>query len=81
MDHIDYLAQKTGVDHVGIGSDYDGVPRLPEQLESVATYPRITHLLLQRGYSPEDIHKILGGNVLRALRTAEQIAASMQQEQ
>lgn len=81
VDHIDYLAQKTGVDHVGIGSDYDGVPRLPEQLESVATYPRITHLLLQRGYSPEDIHKILGGNVLRALRTAEQIAASMQQEQ
>lgn len=80
VDHIDYLAQKVGVEHVGIGSDYDGVPRLPTQLESVATYPRITELLLQRGYTEQDLHRILGGNVLRALREAEQVATELQQQ-
>ncbi len=80
VDHIDYLAKKMGVEHVGIGSDYDGVPRLPTQLESVATYPRITELLLQRGYSEQELHSILGGNVLRALRQAEQVAANLQQQ-
>ncbi|MFM8475443.1 MAG: membrane dipeptidase, partial [Planctomycetaceae bacterium] len=49
----------------------------PEQLESVATYPRITQLLLDRGYSGEDIHRILGGNVLRVLRGAERVSAKM----
>lgn len=73
VDHIDYLAKNAGVDHVGIGSDFDGVPRLPEQLESVASYPLITQALLDRGYSKEDIHKILGGNVLRVLRGAEKV--------
>ena len=68
VNHIDHLVQKCGVDHVGIGSDFDGVPRLPEQLESVATYPRITQLLLDRGYSAEDVRKVLGGNVMRVLR-------------
>lgn len=78
VDHIDHLARHCGVEHVGIGSDYDGVPRLPEQLESVATYPRITQLLLDRGYSADDIRGILGGNVLRVLRGAEQVSAGLQ---
>jgi membrane dipeptidase len=71
VDHIDHLVQKCGIDHVGIGSDFDGVPRLPEQLESVATYPRITQLLLDRGYDAAGIQKILGGNVMRVLRECE----------
>ena len=73
-DHIDHLVKVTGIDHVGIGSDFDGIPRLPEQLESVATYPLITQELLNRGYDRESIHKILGGNVLRVLREAEGVA-------
>ncbi|MFM7056942.1 MAG: dipeptidase [Planctomycetota bacterium] len=78
VDHIDHLARHCGVEHVGIGSDFDGVPRLPEQLESVATYPRITQLLLDRGYSADDIRGILGGNVLRVLRGAEKVSARLQ---
>lgn len=80
VDHIDHLVRHCGVEHVGIGSDFDGVPRLPEQLESVATYPRITQLLLDRGYGEEDIRRILGGNVLRVLRRAEKVAAELRGE-
>jgi len=80
VDHIDHLVKVAGIDHVGIGSDYDGVPRLPEQLESVASYPLITQELLNRGYDKASIHKILGGNVMRVLRKAEDVAKSMKQE-
>ena len=77
VDHIEHLVSIAGIDHVGIGSDYDGVPRLPDQLESVATYPLITQELLNRGYDREAIHKILGGNVMRVLRKAEDVAKQM----
>lgn len=77
VDHIDHLVKVAGIDHVGIGSDFDGVPRLPEQLESVATYPLITQELLNRGYSKESIHKILGGNIMRVLRAAEEVGNSL----
>ena len=73
VDHIDHIVNVSGVDHVGIGSDFDGVPRLPHQLESVATYPLITQELLNRGYDRASIHKILGGNMMRVLRAAEQV--------
>ena len=73
VDHIDHIVKFAGVDHVGIGSDFDGVPRLPHQLESVATYPLITQELLNRGYNRASIHKILGGNMMRVLRAAEQV--------
>ena len=73
VDHIDHIVNVSGVDHVGIGSDFDGVPRLPHQLESVATYPLITQELLNRGYDRVSIHKILGGNMMRVLRAAEQV--------
>ena len=73
VDHIDHIVHFSGVDHVGIGSDFDGVPRLPHQLESVATYPLITQELLNRGYDRASIHKILGGNMMRVLRAAEQV--------
>ena len=74
IDHIEHVIAVAGIDHVGIGSDFDGVPRLPTQLESVASYPLITQELLNRDYSEEQIHKILGGNILRALRAAELVA-------
>ncbi len=60
LDHIDQVVKIAGVDHVGLGSDYDGVPSVPVQLEDVSTYPYITQGLLDRGYSAEDIRKILG---------------------
>lgn len=72
VDHIDHIVATAGVDHVGIGSDYDGVTMLPKQLEDVSSYPYITQELLNRGYSDTEIRKILGGNILRALRKAEE---------
>jgi membrane dipeptidase len=74
VDHIDHIVKVAGVDHVGLGSDYDGVTKLPAQLEDVSKYPYITQELLNRGYTPDDIRKILGGNLLRALRQAERAA-------
>jgi membrane dipeptidase len=74
VDHIDHIVKVAGVDHVGIGSDYDGVSMLPEQLEDVSTYPYITQALLDRGYSADDIRKINGGNLLRVMRATEAAA-------
>jgi membrane dipeptidase len=74
IDHIDHIVKVAGVDHVGIGSDYDGITMLPTQLEDVSTYPYITQALLDRGYSAEDIRKILGGNLMRVMRAAEKTA-------
>lgn len=76
IDHIDHIVKVAGVDHVGLGSDYDGVTSLPGQLEDVSTYPLITQALLDRGYSDDDVRKILGENLLRALREAERVAAT-----
>jgi len=78
VDHIEHIIQVAGVDHVGIGSDYDGINTVPKQLEDVSCYPFITQELLNRGHSKEDILKILGGNVLRVLRQAEQVAKESQ---
>ena len=71
VDHIEHVARVAGVDHVGLGSDYDGVSMLPQQLEDVSTYPNITQELLNRGWEAQDLRKVLGQNVLRALREAE----------
>ncbi len=65
IDHIDHVAKLVGADHVGLGSDFDGAGSFPEGLNDVTGYPLITYHLLQRGYSEEDIKKILGGNLLR----------------
>jgi len=80
VDHIDHLVRIAGIDHVGIGSDFDGVTALPDQLTDVSCYPYITQELLNRGYAKEQIQKILGLNVLRAMREAEQVAAQLQQD-
>jgi membrane dipeptidase len=74
VDHIEHIMRVAGPAHVGLGSDFDGVTKVPAQLEDVSCYPYITQELLNRGHSPEVIQKILGGNVLRALREAEQVA-------
>jgi len=80
-DHIDHIAKVAGIDHVGIGSDYDGVDNsLPEGLESVATYPALLAEMLRRGWSDADVAKLAGGNVLRVMEQAEKIAATMKAE-
>ena len=79
-DHVDHVKQVAGVDHVGIGSDFDGVDITPEGLEDVSKYPALTAELLSRGWSDEDVKKFLGLNVLRAMRQAEAVAASMKTE-
>ena len=73
-DHIDHLVKVAGIDHVGIGSDFDGITMWPVGLDDVSSYPRLTEELLRRGYSEADIHKILGANVLRAFRQAGEVA-------
>jgi membrane dipeptidase len=75
VDHVEHVARVAGVDHVGLGSDFDGVSLLPEGLDDVAHYPWITQELLDRGWSERDVRKALGLNVLRALREAESVAA------
>ena len=78
VDHIEHIIKVAGIDHVGLGGDYDGVPVLPKQLEDVSGYPYITQELLNRNYSEADIKKILGENSLRVLERAEVVAAEMQ---
>ncbi len=78
IDHIDYVTKLIGVDHVGLGSDFDGVPKLPKQLEDVSTYPVITQGLIDRGYSDDDIRKVLGENLMRVFRQTEEVAAAKQ---
>lgn len=79
VDHIDHIVEVAGVDHVGLGSDYDGINVTPEQLEDVSCFPYITQELLNRGYSKTEIHKILGGNAIRAFRAAEAVARNWQE--
>ncbi|MFL5619798.1 MAG: dipeptidase [Gemmatimonadaceae bacterium] len=67
IDHIDHIARVAGVDHVGIGSDFDGVSALPMGMEDVSRLPRIAQALLDRGYSEQDVKNILGGNMLRVM--------------
>jgi membrane dipeptidase len=79
IDHIDHIAKIAGVDHVGLGSDFDGVSgQLPEGIDSAADLPKITTALLARGYSPEDCRKILGGNLLRVFAEVERVSREMQ---
>jgi membrane dipeptidase len=71
IDHIDHVAQVAGIDHVGLGSDFDGFPILPEGLNSAANLPKITAALAERGYRPEQLHKLLGGNLLRVFAAVQ----------
>jgi membrane dipeptidase len=81
IDQIDHIAKVAGVDHVGLGSDFDGVSgATPQGIDSAADLPKLTQSLLDRGYSAEDIHKILGGNLLRVFREVERVSREMQPE-
>lgn len=75
VEHIDHIAKVAGIEHVGIGSDFDGITVLPVGLEDVSTYPLITELLLRKGYSEQDIHKIMHGNLLRVLARCDEVAS------
>ena len=74
IDHIDHIVKIAGVDHVGIGADFDGANDMPEGAQDVSMLPNITYELLKRGYSERDIRKILGENVLRVMAEAERVA-------
>jgi membrane dipeptidase len=79
IDHIDHIAKIAGVDHVGLGSDFDGVSgATPLGMNSAADFPKITQALLDRGYSAKDIYKILGGNTLRVFKEVERVSREMQ---
>jgi len=79
IDHIDHIAKVAGVDHVGLGSDFDGVGgATPQGMNSAADLPKITQALLDRGYSADDIKKILGGNLLRVFGQVEAVSREMQ---
>jgi membrane dipeptidase len=69
--HLDYIVSIAGVDHVGIGSDFDGITSSPKELDDVTNYELITKALIEKGYSKKDIYKILGGNILRVLKANE----------
>ena len=77
-DHIDHIRKVAGIDHIGLGGDFDGITQVVEGLEDVSKYPDLTAELLKRGYKDDDIKKILGLNVLRVMRGAEKVAASLQ---
>lgn len=74
VDHIDHIVKLVGVDHVGIGSDFDGVQSTLSDLPDVASLPNLTKELLRRGYSEEDVHKILGGNMLRVMEDSQALS-------
>ena len=74
IDHIDHIAKVAGIDHVGLGSDFDGVSSLPQEIDSTADLPKITQALRERGYNREQIHKILGGNILRVFAEVERVS-------
>ena len=73
--HIDHIRKIAGIDVLGIGSDFDGVDCTPAGLEDVSKFPNLTRALLEQGYSPAEIHKIYGGNLLRVMRAVEKVAA------
>jgi membrane dipeptidase len=73
--HIDHIRDVAGIDHVGVGSDFDGLPGMPEGLEDVSTYPALFAELGDRGYDDEALAKVAGRNTLRVMRAAERVAA------
>jgi membrane dipeptidase len=74
IDHFDHVIKIAGIDHVGIGTDFDGIPVPPEGIDSAADLPKVTAALMARGYSAEDMHKLLGGNILRVFREVQAAA-------
>ena len=80
-DHIDHIRRVAGIDHIGYGSDYDGMDCAPRGLEDVSGFPALTAELIRRGYSDRDVEKVIGLNVIRVLRQAERVARRLQQQE
>lgn len=80
VDHIDHAVKVAGIDHVGLGSDFDGVECTPIGLDDTSKWPNLTRALLEKGYSAEDVRKIYGLNTLRLMRAVEKTAKEMQKE-
>src|SRR5262249_47431067 len=79
-DHIDHIRTVAGIDHLGIGSDFDGFRGATEGLEDVSCYPALLAELIRRGYSDNDLKKLAGLNVIRVLRDTEKVAAKLKRE-
>lgn len=79
-DHVDHIRKLAGIDHIGVGSDFDGLEGMPEGLEDVSKYPALFAHLADRGYTDEDLTKIAGRNVLRVMREAERVATELRSE-
>ncbi|MFI5235463.1 MAG: dipeptidase [Gemmatimonadales bacterium] len=79
-DHIEHVRDVAGIDHVGIGSDFDGIEDTPDGLEDVSTFPKIFAELIRRGWNDADLTKLAGGNLIRVMRQAEAVAARLQKE-
>jgi membrane dipeptidase len=79
-DHIDHIRKVAGIDHIGLGSDFDGITAVPLGLEDVSKYPALVAELLRRGYTDDDIRKIVGQNVLRVMREVEKVSRRLQSE-
>jgi membrane dipeptidase len=79
-DHIDHIKKIAGIDHIGLGGDFDGITSVVEGLEDVSKYPALTAELLRRGYRDEEVKKILGLNILRVMRAVEKVSATMQKQ-
>ncbi len=77
--HIEHIIRVAGIDHVGLGSDFDGISVVPRGLEDVSDFPALTAVLLERGYTEAELRKILGGNLLRVFRETEEAAARLQE--
>ena len=79
-DHIDHIKKVAGIDHIGLGGDFDGITSVPLGLEDVSKYPALTAELLRRGYKDDEVKKILGLNILRVMRQVEKVSARLQKE-
>jgi membrane dipeptidase len=79
-DHVDHIRKVAGIDHIGLGGDFDGISSVPQGLEDVSKYPALTAELLKRGYKDDEIKKILGLNILRVMREAEKVSKKLQSE-
>ena len=79
-DHIDHIRKVAGINHVGLGGDFDGITSVPKGLEDVSTYPALTAELLRRGYTDDDVKRVLGLNMLRVMQKVEDVAARLQEK-
>ncbi len=79
-DHIDHIRKVAGIDHIGLGGDFDGISSVVQGLEDVSTYPALTAELLKRGYTEQDVKKILGQNILRVMRQVERVSAELRKK-